>query len=168
MSIIIADASPLIALVKIERLELLQKLYQQVWIPEAVKNELHLDSDMPGARRLKQAMESGWLQCKKQEYPQQAYRQLSLILDTGEVEAILLAESQKQRQGYRFLLIDERKGRKIAQNKGLVIAGSGTVLLAAKRKGYLDSVKNELEAMQNCGYRISDALKQRILELAEE
>lgn len=123
---------------------------------------------MQGSKYLKQAMEQSWLQCKTYEYPQDSYQKLCQILDQGEVEAILLAESQADCKGYRFLLIDERKGRKVAQDRGVIVAGSGAVLLAAKKKGYIESVKIELDAMQCNGYRMSKALQKRLLEIAKE
>ena len=168
MSIIVADASPLIALATIGRIGLLKNLYHEVWIPVAVSHELKLDSDMQGSMHLKQAMEQGWLQCKTYDYPQDSYQRLCQIIDIGEVEAILLAESQAHCQDYRFLLMDERKGRKIAQNRGVDVAGSGVVLLTAKKKGYIESVKTELNAMYSNGYRMSKALQKRLLEMAEE
>lgn len=167
MSIIIADASPLIALATIERLDLLERLYQQVFIPEAVKGELRLLSDMPGSKRLSQALESGLLIVKSIHYPEENYQQLLQLLDQGETEAILLAESFAEKD-YRFLLIDERKGRIVAKHRGIPIAGTGTVLIAAKQRGYISSVKTELQAMQNKGYRLSIALQQRLLVLAGE
>ncbi|HIO93135.1 MAG TPA: DUF3368 domain-containing protein [Leucothrix mucor] len=167
MSIIIADASPLIALATINRLALLEQLYQQVFIPEAVKNELRLSSDMPGAKRLLQAMEKGLIKVRSIEYSETSYQQILQILDQGETEAILLAESFADTD-YRFLLIDERKGRLVAKQRGINIAGTGAVLLAAKKKGHINSVKKELHAMQDNGYRLSTALQQRLLALAGE
>ncbi len=46
--------------------------------------------------------------------------------------------------------------------------GTGAVLLAAKKKGYIKNVKKELHAMQTNGYRLSTALQQRLLTLARE
>lgn len=168
MSIIIADASPLIALATINKLELLHKLYHHVLIPEAVKQELKLGSNMSGAKALKQAVKSGWLKSESYDYPLESYQQLLQILDQRETEAILLAESLSSNSEYRFLLIDERKGREIAQRRGLIIAGTGAVLLAAKKKKLIHSVKTELDKMSANGYRLSKALQRRLLELAEE
>ena len=168
MSIIIADASPLIALAGIDQLDLLQKLYETVLIPSAVKQELRLDSNMAGAKRLGIAMNEGWLKNESCEYPKESFQQLQYILDQGEVEAILLAECFSTHKDYRFLLIDERKGRKVAQKRGLLIAGTGVVLLAAKQKYFIDSVEEELDAMQGNGYRLSVALKHKLLEMARE
>ncbi len=168
MSIIVADASPLIALASIDQLDLLQKIYQTVLIPDAVKRELMLGSNMAGAKRLGLAINQGWLTLGSCEYPEESYQQLLQILDQGEVEAILLAERFVAHKDYRFLLIDERKGRKVAQKRGLLIAGTGVVLLAAKQKGFIDSVEKELNAMQENGYRLSEALRRKLLEMAGE
>lgn len=168
MSIIVADASPLIALASINQLSLLKKLYHNVFIPDAVKQELMLDSNMAGAKRLGLAINQGWLKPKSCEYPKEPYQQLLQILDQGEVEAILLAECLVTHKDYRFLLIDERKGRKVAQKRGLLIAGTGVVLLAAKQKAYINSVGQELDAMQKKGYRLSIALRRKLLEMAGE
>ena len=168
MSIIIADASPLIALATVEQLDLLQKLYGSVIIPQGVERELCLDSDLPGSRRLKQAIDAGWLKVNRSSLPDEALQQLLQILDAGESEAILLSESLSSKQSLRFLLIDERKGRIIAQKRGIRIAGTGAILIAAKNKGHIDSVRNILDAMQDTGYRLSNALKTRLLQLANE
>ena len=172
MSIIVADASPLIALATIDQLELLHKLYQHVLIPDAVEQELMLDSNMAGAKRLKQAIIQGWLKTGRCDYTSEPYlkpyQQLLQIIDQGETEAILLAESLQTNSDYRFLLIDERRGRQVAKKRGLVIAGTGAVLLAAKKKNYIYSVKKELDKMQEKGYRLSALLRQKLLELAGE
>ena len=167
MSIIIADASPLIALATIGRLGLLQHLYQNVVIPAAVEKELKLDSNMR-AEGLKQAIEDGWLKVSNSTFESESFLQLLQILDRGETEAIFLTELIEKTQSYQFLLIDERKGRKIAKKRGIKIAGSGAVLLAAKKKGFITSLKNELESMTINGYRLSNPLKQRLLELSGE
>ena len=172
MSIIVADASPLIALATIDQLELLHKLYQNVLIPHAVEQELMLDSNMAGAKRLKQAIYQGWLKTEYCEYTSEpyleSYQQLLQIIDQGETEAILLAECLQTNSDYRFLLIDERRGRQVAKKRGLTIAGTGAVLLAAKKKGYIHSIKKELDKMQDKGYRLSMVLRRKLLELAGE
>ena len=168
MSIIVADASPLIAFATIRQLELLRALYQQVLIPEAVKQELRLDSGMPGAKRLRQAIKEGWLISRHYDDTTESCQRLQQILDKGETEAILLAEFLSSDNKYRFLLIDERKGRKIALKRGLSIAGTGAVLLAAKKKHYIHSVKAELDKMSANGYRLSAALQKKLLALAGE
>jgi predicted nucleic acid-binding protein len=106
--IVIADAGPLIALARIERLSLLQTLYGPVTVPQAVLTELRLGSERPGARLLSAAPGAGEIRTRALP-PHLApdLATLSLVLDSGEAEAILLAEALS----CRFLLIDERRAR---------------------------------------------------------
>lgn len=162
--IIIADASPLIALACIDRLQLLQQMYQRVVIPSAVKDELRIESDMPGAKALREALSKGWIGVVASSPKTEAKRELMQLLDEGETEAILLAESIQ----YRFLLIDERKGRDIAIQRGITIAGTGAILLAAKKSNLIQSVRKELECLKRIGYRLSPKLMNKLLSLAKE
>jgi predicted nucleic acid-binding protein len=59
--------------------------------------------------------------------------QLAKLLDRGEAEAIVLAQSRDAR-----LLIDERKGRAVARRRGVGVIGTGGVLLLAKREHVID------------------------------
>lgn len=71
--IVIADAGPLIALARIERLSLLQTLYGPVTVPQAVLTELRLGSERPGARLLYAALGAGemrpWVQARSGRAP---------------------------------------------------------------------------------------------------
>ncbi len=44
--IIISDTTPIISLIKINRIDLLEQLFQEVFIPEAVYNELSRDLEI--------------------------------------------------------------------------------------------------------------------------
>ena len=87
-----------------------------------------------------------------------------LVLDPGEAEAILLAEEVN----CRFLLIDERKGRAIANRRGVPVVGIAGVLLAAKKRGLIDAVMPILKNLEQAGYRISAGLTKEIARLAGE
>ncbi len=163
--IVVADAGPLIALARIERLSLLNTLYGSVVVPETVLLELRLDSDRPGARVLSDSLAGGVIQARAlPEHCKADLARLSLVLDAGESAAILLA----QETPCRFLLIDERRGRTIARRRGIPVVGSAGVLLAAKRHGLLASVEPVLVELAQQGYRLSDALVREVLRLADE
>ena len=163
--IVVADTGPLIALGRVECLKLLHNLYQDILIPPAVGKELRLGSGRPGARQSAEALEQGWLRVQQPSAGSaQALSELMLVLDPGEAEAILLAEEVN----CRFLLIDERKGRAIANRRGVPVVGIAGVLLAAKKSGLIDAVVPILKNFEQAGYRISGALTKEITRLAGE
>ena len=163
--IVIADASPLIGLARIGQLDLLQLLYTEVWIPPTVQAELKPDAQRPGSQSLKVALEAGWLRvARRNQFSAETCAELLQILDMGESEAIALAEAMNA----RFLLIDERKGREVATRRSVPIAGIGAILLAAKHHGYIQNVAAEVGALKKIGYRLSDVLVRKLLELAKE
>jgi hypothetical protein len=159
--IVVADAGPLIALARIGRIELLRLLYGGAVVPVAVMEELQLDSRRPGADTLRAARNAGWLEVMTAPTDVHALKQ---VLDPGEAEAILLAENI----ACRFLLIDERRGRAIARNRGIPVVGTAGLLLNAKRKGRLTAVTPELERLSQNGYRLAPALIEEIRRLAGE
>ncbi len=159
-----ADTGPLIALARVGNLRLLQALYHEILIPPAVHDELCLGSNRPGSKRICEAIEQDWLQLRKPSSKTSSFSELSLILDRGEAEAIVLAEEVD----CRFLLIDERKGRAIAKRRGIPIAGIAGVLLAAKKQGFISEILPIIKCLEETGYRLSAALVTEIAKLAGE
>ncbi|HMQ32078.1 MAG TPA: DUF3368 domain-containing protein [Chloroflexaceae bacterium] len=89
---------------------------------------------------------------------------LAAILDAGEAATIALAQQLKP----RLVLLDERRGRRIARERGLPIIGTGAVLVEAKRQGLLPAVAPVLDAMVAQGRYISERLRLTLLEAAGE
>lgn len=144
--IIIADASCLIVLENIQELSLLHKLFGEVLITEEVKDEFGFD--LPE-----------WL--KVREVKDQSKKEiLNLILDKGEASAIALALEIAE----SVLIIDEKKGRRIAQESGLKIVGTLGLILKAKENNLIDSTEEILEKLENADFRISPTLKAKILD----
>lgn len=165
LPVIIADASPLIGLAKIGRLTLLQQLYQRILIPPAVHAELQAGSLRPGGAELQQALAEGWLETADYAaIPTAAVAELKQRLDPGEAEAIALALHLPA----DLLLIDEQRGRVVAQQKGVRIIGTGIVLVTAKRRGYITNVTTELDALFRSGYRLSARLREQLTVMAGE
>lgn len=144
--IIIADASCLIVLENIQELPILEKLFGEILITQEVKEEFGLDlPDWITVRKLNN-------QSKKEA--------LSLILDKGEASAIALTLETAE----SILIIDEKKGRRIAQDLGLKITGTLGIFIKAKEIGLIDSIENVLNKLENVDFRISPTLKQKLLE----
>ena len=163
--VVVADTGPLIILSGIAHLFLLEKMYDTIHIPQTVLEELQLGLSYPGTKSLTAALDAGWIvvhHLKENAYP--TFKELKKIVDPGEAEAIVLGTTID----CDFLIIDDRKGRKIAANHGLRIVGVAGILLAAKHKGCIKAVKPLLEKMADHGYRLSSGLCSEIIKLAGE
>jgi len=157
--IVICDTSPLIALSIVDGLGLLDTLFEEVLIPVAVFNELNT-ANKPQAQQI-----TDWAQRKVVAATnQQLIRSFSLLLNMGESEAMALYFEKKA----DFLLIDEKKGRKVAAYNKINVVGSLGILLMSKQKGLIPLVNPLLNRLQQSYIRISDELYSKTLELAGE
>ena len=161
--IAVADTDPLSALARVEQLELLHSLSDEVLIPPAVHSELAIGSDRPSAKRLARALEAGWLVVRSPNSPDSVL-ELVRLLDGGEAEAIALAEQRSVQN----LIIDDAKGRRIARRRGIAVIGVAGVLLACKSQGSLAAFGPILEALSQDGCRPSPQLTAGVLDRAGE
>lgn len=162
--IVISDTSVITNLAAIQHLPLLTQLYRQVIIPEAVYRELaDIDPPVPGTL---EAQAADWLQVKTVTDLSIVQRlQNQVRLDPGESEAIALALELKA----DLLLIDERRGRAEADRLGVRITGLLGILVEAKRRNLIATVKPLMDAMiATSEFRVSPALYNQILEMVDE
>jgi len=159
---IISDTTPIISLIKINRLDLLKKLFDEVRIPEAVFREL--TTNVLFSNEAEIVKSTDFLKVS----PIQNKKSLEILqaasgLDDGESEAIILADELKS----DVLIIDERKGRRVAKNLGLTITGTVGILIQAHDENMISSeeVKQCLEHLKNSNIRLSDSLIQQALDL---
>ena len=148
--IIVYDTTPISELAKVNHLDLLPKLFGKVTITQGVFDELQV-GEHPAAKLVQNL---SWLEVATVDNQQVV----------KESEAIALAEEI----GASQLLIDEKAARKVAMARKLPLIGTVGVLLLAKRRGVLASVKDVLDEMQAQGMRISDRLYVQVLTLAQE
>ncbi len=126
----VCNSTPLIALSRISRLELLSEYLGIVYIPQQVYDEVVTHGgDLFGAKEVASA---DWIKLKEVTN-RIAVDSLSVSLDKGESEAIVLAKEMNL-----LLVIDDRDGRKIAESLGLKITGTIGLLLLAAEDGKLD------------------------------
>ncbi len=160
--IIISDTTPIISLIKINRIDLLEQLFQEVFIPEAVYNELTTNSIFANETEI--VKNCTFIKTMSvQNHKSVTLLQAVSGLDDGESEAIILADELKP----SALIIDERKGRKVAQQLGLNITGTIGILLQAYSEGKItkDEVKLYLDNLKKNNIRLSDSLIQQTLAL---
>jgi predicted nucleic acid-binding protein len=135
----------------IGRLALIEQLYGSIDIPEAVARELA--AALPEQFSEQAIKNLSWLKVHSVKN-RPLTESLLLDLDAGEAEAITLSMEMKA----GFLLIDERRGRSIAQRFGLKFIGLMGMLIEAKRKGCIPAVKpllDELIAKEASGWMIA-------------
>lgn len=146
--IVISDTSCLIALEKIDRLNLLPLLFPLILITKQV--EIEFGKRLPDSFIVKNVEDSR----RKEELQQ--------IVDEGEASAITLALETAN----CLLIIDEKKGRKLAKSLKIKIAGTLQILLLAKSKGIITSLSELLSQLEQERFRFSKSLREEILKLA--
>lgn len=156
----ISNTSPLLYLYRIDCLDWLAQLFNDVWIPQAVVVEFGAGQqrgyDVPMPAHYPwlnvvdpHAMPSEWL---------------ALDLGPGELSAMALALENPG----RVLLLDDTLARRTAQAAGLTVWGTLRVTLEAKDRGLTDRVAPLLDRLSDSGMWLSAGIRQRILALAGE
>jgi predicted nucleic acid-binding protein len=152
--IVVSDTSAITNLIQIDHLWLLREVYQNIIIPQAVYDELVSDT------KNKLIIESlSWIKIKEVK-ENDITRNLKEVLDPGESEAITLALELDA----DFIIIDEKKGRKIAEDYGLRKIGLVGILVESKRKGLIKEVRNLLEQLiDKANFFVSEKLYKDVL-----
>lgn len=152
--IVVSDTSPITALLTVGQIELLHRLYGDVKIPPAVDAELRAyHVELPDFIQTV-AVEQGSL-----------LDQLQATLDRGEAEAIVLAKALNA----DLLLMDEAMGRQAARLEHMPVIGLMGVLLIAKKKGLLSSVRDLVERLEReAGFYLSRTVKAQVISAAGE
>ena len=157
--IIISDTSIITDLIQVGQLGLLEKLFNEIIIHQKVSEELLRSS---GRENLFEKY--NWINIQEITN-KNLYDQLLKRVDPGEAESIVLAIELKA----DLLLIDERKGRQVAEEYGIVITGLIGVLINAKEQGFLEKIKPILDKLiYEIGFRISPRLYQQVLKMVNE
>ncbi len=128
MNIVVSDTTALIILAKSDSLILLSNLFKEIYIPQAVYDELMIKDDIV-KYRIEEFNQISIKNISNQKILQSIQK---LNIDKGEVEAISLAIELNLK-----LIIDERKGRKIALAQGLKIVGVLGILIENYRQDFL-------------------------------
>ena len=163
--IIVADTTPLISLMKIGHLDLLEQLFGEVQIPEAVFDEHVYNTNFPEESNLIQ--ESNYIiRVSVKDTSAVDLLRRSSGLDAGESEAIILSDSI----GASLLLMDEVKGRQVAKQMGIPLMGTIGLLLVGYNEKLLtkQQILECIEIMKTSGRHISESLYQQLLAKISE
>jgi predicted nucleic acid-binding protein len=157
--IVVSNSTILIGLARINKLDLLKKLFSKVYIPDAVFNEL-TQVEKADASEIKKA---SYL---IQKTPKDT-KEVSLLLgnlDRSEAEVLALSKELNA----DLVLIDEEKARKVVVLAGFEVMGLMGVLLTGKRKGLLKSIKPLIEELKKKKFRVAEEIIADILKSAGE
>jgi len=151
---LVSNTGPLVALGILEKVDILPRIYQRIFVTESVKEEITRSATKPGADLFETV---DWIRVVPD--PTMPDSWLMSLLDPGEATTIALAK----REGADHVLIDERKGRRVAREiYKLPVIGTCGVLVEAKRNGILQSVKPLLIQLRETGYHLHSSLIEEI------
>lgn len=134
--IVVSNASPLIILAKVNRLELLRSLYERIILPAEVHGEVVVPgTNLPGSAQIAQAI---WLDVRRLANPEAlSAAEGEFSLARGELATVLLAEELKA----DLVLMDDRAGRRLAASRGLRTRGCVGILEAAFQLGHVSDLR---------------------------
>ena len=161
MRLLVVNASPLILLGKIGRLEILPQLATELHVPGSVATEVRAGPESDPARK--------WLAKEGERYVANEsinvdLRVLSWGLGAGESAVISDALSLRS----SVALLDDRAARNCAKVFQIPCIGTAGVLLKAKRLGLVPLVGPELERLTSEGSFLHPKVRKEVLRLAGE
>ena len=166
----VSDSTPLILLAKIGRLELLKTLFNNIYIPEAVTNEVVTKGkalNQPDAYIIEKATKT-WIH----ETPvtteiniEYSYLDTNTRLDEGEKQALKLC---KQLNALYFIA-DDKEARKVAKLLNIKPIGTLGIIIQALKIGAITQkeAENIVDDLITSGLRIDTTLYKKILEIIE-
>ena len=128
--LVVSDSGPIFSLAIIDKLGILNKLFDEIYIPKAVWEELTRDKTTDHYQRIVEYFEH---QVKEIS----GFNELTFIMDYGESESLILYKETNA----DYLLIDDKKARKIAENFGMQCIGTIGILSIARDNGLIDELK---------------------------
>jgi predicted nucleic acid-binding protein len=148
---IISNTSCLIILDNINALDILQKLYQNIYLTEEVAQEY--------GKPLENWMNV--MAVKDRNY----LRILNTSVDLGEASTIALALQMTEDN---VMILDDLKARKLAKQLQLKFTGLLGILLKAKQQRIIISVTEICTQLKSVNFRVSEKLEKEVLKLAGE
>ena len=161
----VCNSSPIIGLSIIGKLDLLWQIFDDVFIPEEVYNEVVSNNKYKnyGEKELKEALDSKNIKIYKVQniaFVDQLYGRLH----RGELEVMIAAKELK----INLVIIDDRPARNFSETMLLKSIGLIGILIVAKKRGLISEVKKYLDVLIEEDYRISKKLYFEALKGAGE
>lgn len=160
--VVLADASPLIALARVGVLPWLRKLYRTISITREVRGEAIGARELPGAVAIAAALKQGWIRVLQEEWNEPPLPQL----DSGEAGTLRAAIALGPGT---LVLLDDLQARREAQRLGIAMTGTAGIIVEARQAGLIPAAKPVFARLAEEGFHFGDDLLQAILaELGEK
>ncbi len=156
---VITDTTPILSLLKINKLYLLRELYKQIIVPHAVFREIENGKQKPYYQNL---MHTDWIKIEYLKNP--ASLDFFIDLDAGEAEVLILAKEMNA----DLVILDEILGRRYAKQLGLNMTGTIGILLKSKEMGLINSINGLLTELSEKGTWFNPKLIKMALKLSNE
>jgi predicted nucleic acid-binding protein len=155
--LLVADSGPLIALARLDLLDLPIQYFQSALLAPTVWDEVIRGPKAEETARLHEALRSGslWVAEDPVDVPDAL---VQTGLDTGERDSLALALSLSA-----TVLVDERQGRRAAHTLGLPVLGTLGLLVRARQDGIVPSLRVQIDTLLATGYYLSPELVARVL-----
>ena len=145
---IVSNTTPIVCFLKLGRLDILKNIFNEIIISQAVYVEVTAKPDE--TEEITALTESGLFKTRPVENKfAVSLLQKQIGLDLGESESIVLAQELKA----KLLLMDERKGRRVAVENGISISGTLGVLIMAKQMNLIKEIRPLLNETYNKRYK---------------
>jgi predicted nucleic acid-binding protein len=152
--IVVSDNSVLSCLAEMGELDLLHRLYGKVTITETIRCEAVHAGAPENLRNLLLKIPE-WVLVVPDETP---YLEETGALDAGEASAITLAWQYRDSS---LLILDEKRGRKVASALGLRITGTAGLLTDAAVAGLID-FEEAFQRLSQTGFRLNAQVVERL------
>ena len=159
---VVSDASPLILLAKIRRLNLLKKLYSEVLIPREVEKEVTRREASP----IISGIREGWIKVEELKLSSEVKEMgENLGLHEGEMYALSLALQANIKE----VLADDKLARVSARILGLKTIGCLGVVMKAYETGVITRIEavNAIQKLVKAGLWISPEVLGEVLTSLE-
>jgi len=170
--LVVSDATPLIYVARIGRIQLLKNLFQHIQVPEEVKVEVidrGKEKNYPDAHIIEEAFDDGWVTIGNLTRNNEKRARILMEatgIDLGEAQAILLTRQKAE----ETILMDQAHARTVARQFGLKSRGTLYLIVVSARTGMLskEDAKENLSKLVEANFRISTKIYDAALKTIEK
>ena len=162
----ITNASPLIYLGQLGKLELLPKIFKQIYTTDLVKNEVLRLETAPERAILEEAF-SSWLITKKPQTISLVEKLEKLNIHKGEASVLVLAKELNSQGKKVIVILDDLATRDVARAMGFGITGTVGILIRSIKQNLISKSECKILLTQlttETDFRMSIKLYSRIIK----